>query len=152
RVGRVSEAALAQAEGQYDLFRSQRLQALDTVLDNERQLRAMMGMEIRDGTRLAPCDAPTLMEKKPDWEEGLRSALKCRPELRIGRQDVELAVLNVEHSQAVAKHIPTEDGVGNAELKLERARLVLHDQELKAERFLGLYYRRMSSAYTQIEA
>ncbi len=39
-----------------------------------------------------------------------------------------------------------------AQLQLARAYLVLQDQELKAERFLGLYYRRMSSAYAQIEA
>jgi hypothetical protein len=38
------------------------------------------------------------------------------------------------------------------QLQLARAYLVLQDQELKAERFLGLYYRRMSSAYFQIKA
>jgi hypothetical protein len=37
-------------------------------------------------------------------------------------------------------------------LQLARASLVLQDQELKAERFLGLFYRRMSSAYAQFNA
>src|SRR5262249_49915447 len=37
-------------------------------------------------------------------------------------------------------------------LQLGRAFLVLQDQELKAERFLGLEYRRMSSGYAQIKA
>jgi hypothetical protein len=152
RVGRVSKAALAQAEGQYDLLRSQRLQALDTVLDNERQLRAMMGMAISDGTRLVPCDEPTLVEKTPDWKQGLHSALKHRPELRMSRQDVQLAARKAELAEGVADYIPIKDGVRQAELQLARARLVLNDQELKTERFLGLYYRRMSSAYAQIQA
>ncbi len=47
------------------------LQAIDTVLDNERQLRAMLGMQIEDGTRLVPSDGPTLAEYRPDWETGL---------------------------------------------------------------------------------
>ncbi len=151
RVGRVSQAALAQAEGQYNLFCSQRLQALDTVLDNERQLRAMMGIEIKDGTRLVPCDAPTLVEKTPDWKQGFQ-AMKHRPELRMSRQDVQLAAWKAELAEGVADYIPIKDGVRQAELQLARARLVLNDQELKAERFLGLYYRRMSSAYAQIKA
>jgi hypothetical protein len=39
-----------------------------------------------------------------------------------------------------------------SQLQLARSFLVLQDQELKAERFLGLEYRRMSSAYFQIKA
>ena len=96
RVGRVSRAALAQAEGQYNLFRSQRLQAIDTVLDNERQLRAMLGMQIEDGTRLVPSDAPTLAEYRPDWKTGWYEAMQNRPELYIARQDVKVAQLNVQ--------------------------------------------------------
>ncbi len=152
RVGRVSKAALAQAEGQYNLFRSQRVQAIDTVLDNERQLRAMLGMQIEDGTRLVPCDAPTVVEKKPNWKAGFHAAMKHRPELRICRNDVELATAFEEIGQALAKHHQNEDSVRQAESQLERARLVLKDQELKEQRFLGLYYRRMSSAYSQIKA
>jgi hypothetical protein len=201
RVGRVSRAALAQAEGQYNLFRSQRLQAIDTLLDNERQLRAMLGMQIEDGTRLVPSDAPTLAEYRPDWKTGWYEAMQNRPELAMARQDVKAAQLNVQ----LAKNYLMPDlrtfmaydtnsvgstldgaGIGNAfrnlasntyndwtvglrlgmplgfrfahaqlrqsQLQLARAYLVLQDQELKAERFLGLYYRRMSSAYFQIKA
>ncbi len=39
-----------------------------------------------------------------------------------------------------------------SQLLLARTFFVLQDQELKAERFLGLYYRRMSSGYFQIKA
>ncbi len=201
RVGRVSLAALAQAEGQYNLFRSQRLQAIDTLLDNERQLRAMLGMHIEDGTRLVPSDAPTLAEYRPDWKTGWFEAMQNRPELYMARQDVKAAQLNV----VLAKNYLMPDlrtfmaydtnSVGNqldgagslnafrnlasntfndwtvgvrlgmplgfrfahaqlrqAQLQLARSYLVLQDQELKAERFLGLEYRRMSSAYFQIKA
>jgi outer membrane protein TolC len=196
-----SLAQLAQAEGQYNLFRSQRLQAIDTVLDNERQLRAMLGMQIEDGTRLVPSDAPTLAEYRPDWKTGWFEAMQNRPELYMARQDVKVSQLNVQ----LAKNFLLPDlrsylaydsnSIGNtldgngtlnalrnlasntyndwtvglrlgmplgfrfasaqvrqSQLQLARAYLVLQDQELKAERFLGLYYRRMSSAYFQIKA
>jgi hypothetical protein len=39
-----------------------------------------------------------------------------------------------------------------ARLQLARSCAVLHDQELKAERFLGLEYRRITSSYEQIRA
>jgi outer membrane protein TolC len=205
RVGRVSRAALAQAEGQYNLFRSQRLAAIDTVLDNERQLRAMMGMQIEDGTRLVPSDAPTLAEYRPDWKTGWYECMQNRPELYMARQDVKVSQLNVQLAKNyllpdLRSFLAYDDnsignrldgatgtgGTGNAfrnlasntfndwtvglrlgiplgfrfahaqlrqsQLQLARAFLVLQDQELKAERYLGLWYRRMSSAYFQIKA
>jgi len=201
KVGRVSRAALAQAEGQYNLFRSQRLAAIDTVLDNERQLRAMLGMQIEDGTRLVPSDAPTLAEYRPDWKTGWYECMQNRPELYMARQDVKVAQLNVVlaknyllpdlrsflayDSNSIGSQLNgtgTANALGNlasntyndwtvglrlgvpigfrfahaqlrqSQLQLARAYLVLQDQELKAERYLGLWYRRMSSAYFQIKA
>lgn len=156
KVGRISNASVAQAEGQYNLFRSQRLQALDTVLDNERQLRAMLGIAIEDGERLVPSDVPTLTETKPDWNAGCHSAMKKRPELYLARQEVEEAKLHLLAVQTMLAPLHRIFGlkycVREAHLRLARAYLVLQDQELKAERFLGLYYRRMSSAYFQIKA
>jgi outer membrane protein TolC len=202
QVGRVSKAALAQAEGQYNLFRSQRVQAIDTVLDNERQLRAMLGMKIEDGTRLVPSDAPTLAEYRPDWKTGWYECMQNRPELYMARQDVKVSQLNVQlaknfllpdlrssspyDSKAIEERLDGSSARNNAfrnlasntfydwtvgmrvgmplgfcfahtqlrqsQLQLARAFLVLHDQEVKAERFLGLYYRRLSSAYFQIKA
>jgi hypothetical protein len=156
---RVSCAAVAQAEGQYNLFRSQYLQALDTVLDNERQLRAMLGMKIEQHVRLIPSDAPSLVEQKPDWKEGLDSALQNRPELYLARRDVKKMRAKLEETKnsgiRQASAVDTAEPatpVRQAQLQLARANLVLQDQELKAERFLGLYYRRMSSAYFQIKA
>jgi hypothetical protein len=183
--GKISAAAVAQAEGQYNLFRSQRLQAIDTVLDNERQLRAMLSLSIEDGTRLVPSDAPTLVEKQPDWKEGWHFMMKHRPELYLARQDVEKARIEVLAIKSFvvpvlrclgmvepppsrskeergypfrnARPIPERDPnlpacLQEPQLQLARAYLVLQDQELKAERYLGLWYRRTSSAYFQIKA
>ncbi len=203
-VGTAGLAEMARAEGQYNQFRSQRLQAIDTVLDNERQLRAMLGMQIEDGTRLVPSDEPTLAEYRPDWDTALVETLQNRPELYIARQDVKVAQMNVQLAKnyllpdlrsfatyddnSIGTRLDGSDSSvnGNAlrnlasntfndwtvglrlamplgfrfahaqlrqtQLQLVRSFLVLQDQELKAERFLGLYYRRMSSAYFQIKA
>jgi hypothetical protein len=199
KAGRASLADFAQAQGQYELFRSQRLQAVDTALDNDRQLRAILGLPIDNSIRLIPSDTPSLVEKHPDWQKGLAEAMN-RPELRMARADVQAARLNVlfiknvlapilqafaspYDADAIGKQLdgtewkntarhpvsnnfnegvvscrvvpPTcspEACVRQAELQLARASLVLQDQELKAERFLGLYYRRMSSSYAQIQA
>jgi outer membrane protein TolC len=201
RVGRVGLADFAQAQGQYEQFRTQRLQSIDTVLDNERQLRALLGMQIEDGTRLVPSDQPTLAEFRPNWETALQETLTNRPELFIARQDVkanqmtvtlaknflmpDLRFFSAYDSNALGNRLDGSD-VGNAfrnlasntfndwtaglrmtipigfrlahaqlrqsQLALARSYLVLQDQELKAERFLGLQYRRMSSAYAQIKA
>jgi hypothetical protein len=53
--------------------------------------------------------------------------------------------------------VPIGYRLGHAQLRqsqllLARSYFVLQDQELKAERFLGLQYRRMSSGYAQIKA
>src|SRR5262249_14901999 len=58
--GRATAADFYQSRGQYELFRAQRLAAIDTVLENERQLRALLGMPVSDGFRLRPSDSPTL--------------------------------------------------------------------------------------------
>ena len=166
RAGRISQAAVAQAEGQYNLFRSQRLQTLDTVLDNERQLRAMLGLPIQDGTRLVPSDAPTLEEKKPEWRKAVKKAMN-RPEVYLaeaevvqhlvldlgdGFKDNDGASLCINHGSGKQCEPTTPVCPREAELQLRRAFQVVQDQEMKAERFLALYYRRMSSAYFQIKA
>jgi outer membrane protein TolC len=201
QAGKASLADFAQAQGQYELFRAQRLQAMDTVLDNERQLRALMGMQISDGTRLVPADAPTLALYKPDWPTALDEALKHRPELYMARQDVKANQMTLilaknsllpdlrftatydanaiggrldgstqnnafrnlasntfnDWSLGLRLNVPIGFRAAHAnlrqqQLQLARSYLVLQDQELKTERFLGLQYRRMSSGYEQIKA
>ena len=95
RAGRVGIADFAQARGQYELFRGQRLNALGDLLENERQLRALLGMHAEDGTRLVPSDQPTLSPFRPDWNTSVQEALNLRPELYLARQEVKANQLNL---------------------------------------------------------
>jgi outer membrane protein TolC len=93
--GRVARDVEAQARGQFHLFRSQRLDALQNVLEAERQLRYLLGMSIEDGTRLVPTDQPTLAPYQPDWDTSLHQALTMRPELFMVRQELKVDQLNL---------------------------------------------------------
>jgi outer membrane protein TolC len=93
--GRVPVQTLEQIRLQYEQFRSQRLSALDAVLDNERQLRGLLGLPIEDGYRLVPADSPTLTPIKPDWQVALNDALSQRPELLLARQDLKFRQLDL---------------------------------------------------------
>jgi outer membrane protein TolC len=87
--GRIPIQDLSQTRGQYEQFRGQRLQALQQVLDNENQLRAMIGLPVEDGTRLIPIDTPTLAPYEPDWTSSLNEMLALRPGLALARQDLK---------------------------------------------------------------
>jgi outer membrane protein TolC len=204
--GQVKAADFYQTKGQYELFRAQRIQAITTVLENERQLRALLGMPIEDGTRLMPSDTPTLAPYQPDWKTALEDALNKRPELYMNRQEVKAAQMNlmlaknqllpdlrftstydfnslgnrldgpnsaVTNQQnafrnlasggfndwAVGLRLNVPIGfrfahvqVRQAQIALARAMETLHDQEMKAQRFLGRYYEQISVSYEQIRA
>jgi hypothetical protein len=93
QAGRVTLGDLAQSRGQYELFRTQRLQAVDQVLEEERQLRKLIGLPVDDGTRLVPSDAPSLSPYQPDWDSALQEALALRPEVYLARQEVKASQL-----------------------------------------------------------
>jgi outer membrane protein TolC len=95
KAGKDNIADLATTRAQYETFRSQRLTALGTVLENERRLRALMGLKVNDGYRLVPADAPNLANYQPDWESGQREALTLRPELVLARQDLKFRQLDL---------------------------------------------------------
>ncbi len=122
RAGRAGLADFAQAHGQYELFRAQRLQSLDQVFNYERQLRSLLGLPAWDGPFLVPRDAPSLAAAPPDWAASLREALANRPELRLARNDPAF---------------PDRE---------------LRDQERKVEHFLALQYRKWGLTYEQIKA
>jgi hypothetical protein len=65
------------------------------VLENERQLRGLLGLPIDDCTRLMPSDAPTLAPFKPDWCSAVQECLANRPELFILRQEVKVQQMNL---------------------------------------------------------
>jgi outer membrane protein TolC len=94
-VGRISIEDVAQTRGQYELFRAQRIQGLEQVLDNERFLRILIGMPAEDGSQLIPSDAPTLTPYQPDWSNSLNEALALRPELALARQEVKFRQLDL---------------------------------------------------------
>ena len=93
--GRISIEDLAQTRGQYELFRGQRLAALDDVLEREHQLRALIGMPVEDGNRLVPIDTPTLTPYEPDWTTALNECLALRPGLGQARQDLKFRQLDL---------------------------------------------------------
>jgi outer membrane protein TolC len=99
----VTLAELEQVRAQYEDFRAQRFQALDKVLDNERQLRGLMGLPLEDGTRLLPADSPTLGEFTPDWGVAVNEALALRPELILARQDLKFRQLDLINQKNLLK-------------------------------------------------
>ncbi len=73
---------------QYEEFRGNRYQSLGQVIEAERSLRGILGLQIEDGTRIVPITAPTLTPYQPDWEAALQDALNLRPELVLARENV----------------------------------------------------------------
>ncbi len=90
RAGRSSRANAAQARGQYELFRTQRLAAVGAVLESERRLRMLVGLPREDGTRLIPASVPTVAAYQPDWHGSIEEVLAYRPELQIARSDIKV--------------------------------------------------------------
>jgi outer membrane protein TolC len=88
-VGQIAQQDLEQTRAQYELFRAQRVTALGKVLENERQLRLLLGMKIEDGYRIVPSDSPTMAHFKPDWPASENEALALRPELILARQELK---------------------------------------------------------------
>jgi outer membrane protein TolC len=101
--GQFSPAELAQTRGQYEQSRGDRLTALGQVLEAERNLRALLGMPAEDGTRLVPCDSPTLAPYQPDWNAALHDTLTLRPELVLAREDLKTRQFNLIVAQNLLK-------------------------------------------------
>jgi outer membrane protein TolC len=93
--GRIPVQELAQTQGQYELFRAQRVQALEQVLENERALRLLIGLPVEDGTQIVPTDVPNLAPYVPDWDSAVNDALALRPELTIVRDDLKFRQLDL---------------------------------------------------------
>lgn len=84
------------ARGQYHLFSGDRTQALGRVLENERILRALLGLKADDGKQLIPIDAPTLAPYHPDWQTALEETLNLRPELVAAREELKIRQFDIE--------------------------------------------------------
>ncbi|HKB35871.1 MAG TPA: TolC family protein [Gemmataceae bacterium] len=90
---------VARARGQYELFRGQRLEALGSLLEAERQLRKFLSLPAEDGTRLVPSDTPTVAPYQPDWLTAKQEALTLRPEVIIARENIKRAQLEMIRSK-----------------------------------------------------
>jgi outer membrane protein TolC len=101
--GRIAIQDLEQTRAQYELFRAQRITAMGRVLDNERQLRGLLGLPIEDGTRIVPTDTPTLAAVQPDWASAENEALALRPELILARQDLKFRQLDLINQNNLLK-------------------------------------------------
>lgn len=161
KAGKVNTADLNQARGQYELFRAQRLNAIDTLRENEQQLRQLMGLSGYGGEVFLPADVPTLAASKPDWKAALKQALQKRPEVEIARGEVEGRKTRIRHGVFLDTLPATaEKPLGGmvfpnkayAQEWLDEAQQTLKDTEIKAESFLALQYRRVGTAYEQIRA
>ena len=98
--GRAAVHDFAQTRQQFELFRGQRLTALDQVLESERLLRALLNLPGEDGTRLVPIDTPTLAPFEPDWGTAANECLALRPDLLLARQDLkskQLELINTKN-------------------------------------------------------
>jgi outer membrane protein TolC len=84
-----------QVLGRYHEFRANRMAALHALLQAERELRGLLGLPMEDGTRLVPCDSPTLAPIHPDWDIALQEAMTLKPDLYQARQDVKRAQMAV---------------------------------------------------------
>jgi outer membrane protein TolC len=94
--GRLGPQELQPIRGQYEEFRGERLKALGSVLEAERNLRGIMGIPTEDGTRLIPVSEPTLARYQPNWQAAQADTLELRPELVMARQNIKNAQFNLE--------------------------------------------------------
>ncbi|QJW93624.1 TolC family protein [Frigoriglobus tundricola] len=86
---------LDQTQAQFHRFQRQVYQARAQVLENERQLRGLLGLRSDDGFRIVPIDEPNLAPYLPDFHEAANDAIALRPELMVARQDLKFQQLNV---------------------------------------------------------
>jgi outer membrane protein TolC len=93
--GKGTAAEVAQAREQLELFRAQRLVSLNDLLNNERELRELMGIAPDDEYRIIPKDEPTFARYEPDWQLGVSEAMQFKPDIQAARFQVRAAELEV---------------------------------------------------------
>jgi outer membrane protein TolC len=133
--GQAKVQDVALLEETYQGFRLGRLDAVQAVLEAERQLRLVVGLPPEDGCRLIPADQPSAAPFRPDWQTALGDALENRPELVQLRQD--LTRLQVEIRQAKNQILPDLRFVGSYDLNGLGNRLDGPDENLNALRTLA---------------
>lgn len=90
---------LAQAEEQYLFFEAQVIDAYNSLLNAEGQLRYLMGWSSTDGRFLRPVDEPTMAPIEFDWCETLCEALTYRPIVRQQRWEIKKRELALQYAK-----------------------------------------------------
>ena len=90
---------VAQAGGQYHFFDEQVVDAFNTLLQAERNLRWLMGLASTDHQILRPIDEPVMAPIEFDWYGSKSEALCYLPALRQTRWEVKKRELAVAYSK-----------------------------------------------------
>ena len=94
--GTITKQELTQTRAQYYQFRFSVFEARQQILNAERALRGLLGLNsYSDGVRLVPTDEPTLAPYTPDFAQSANEALMNRPELILARQDLKFRQLDL---------------------------------------------------------
>ncbi|MBY0586005.1 TolC family protein [bacterium] len=97
--GAKSKPDLAQAREQLEFFRAQRINAMQRVLEAERNLRFVLGIPPDDYRQIIPADEPTLAQYTPDWDTAVVEAVSLRPDVVAQTYSVRAAELEVFRQQ-----------------------------------------------------
>ena len=97
--GQAIPADVAQAEANLALFRQQRLRALANVLNQEAQLRNLLGLPPNDDRRLIPAELPPEAPVQLDWVAAIEAAVEHRPDIARQRLAVRLSELQITIAQ-----------------------------------------------------
>ena len=97
--GKVPLQDESQARGQYFFFRAQVERSWAELLQEETNLRWLMGVASTDGRLIRPVDEPTKARVTFDYYQTMDEALIYRPELRQGRWEVKKRELACQYSK-----------------------------------------------------
>ncbi len=90
---------VAQAGEQFHFFDEQVIDAFNTLLTADRNMRWLLGFASTDGQLLRPTDEPVMAPVEFDWEGCKSEALCYRPELRQTRWEVKKKELGLAYSK-----------------------------------------------------
>jgi outer membrane protein TolC len=101
--GTIGPANYHPIRAQYEEFRGNRIESLAGVLERERILRGLLGLQVEDGKRIVPIDPPTLAPFQPEWDSAVQMAIYQKPELSLVRDNLRTAQYQIVQQQNFLK-------------------------------------------------
>ena len=101
--GTIGPANYHPIRAQYEEFRGNRIESLAGVLERERILRGLLGLQVEDGKRIVPIDPPTLAPFQPEWDSAVQMAMYQKPELSLVRDNLRTAQYQIVQQQNFLK-------------------------------------------------